>query len=97
MTLKLTDTARIAIADAGYDPEYGARPLRRVIQNQIQDPLSEGMLAEKYVPGDTITVDHRDVPNENGVVVKEFVFDITEHKEVEKAEEVADEFAALLQ
>ena len=49
MKLELTDAARMAVADAGYDPDYGARPLRRVIQNQIQDPLSEGMLAEKYV------------------------------------------------
>jgi ATP-dependent Clp protease ATP-binding subunit ClpC len=97
MTLKLTDAARLAIADAGYDPEYGARPLRRVIQNQIQDPLSEGMLAEKYTPGDTITVDYRDVASENGNLAKEFVFDITEHKEVEPAEMIADEFAALLQ
>ncbi len=97
MTLKLTDAARLAIAEAGYDPEYGARPLRRVIQNQIQDPLSEGMLAEKYVPGDTITVDYREVVNENGNLTKEFVFDVTEHKEVEPAEAVADEFAALLQ
>ncbi len=45
MKLELTDAARMAVADAGYDPDYGARPLRRVIQNQIQDPLSEGMLA----------------------------------------------------
>jgi ATP-dependent Clp protease ATP-binding subunit ClpC len=97
MKLELTDAARLAIADAGYDPEYGARPLRRVIQNQIQDPLSEGMLAEKYTPGDTITVDYRDVASENGNLAKEFVFDITEHKEVEPAEMIADEFAALLQ
>jgi hypothetical protein len=47
MKLELTPAARLAIAEAGYDPEYGARPLRRIIQNQIQDPLSEGMLAEK--------------------------------------------------
>jgi len=97
MTLKLTEAARLAIADAGYDPEYGARPLRRVIQNQIQDPLSEGMLSEKYVPGDTITVDFREVEQESGVKSNEYVLDITEHKEVEKGDEVTDEFEALLQ
>jgi ATP-dependent Clp protease ATP-binding subunit ClpC len=97
MVLRLTDAARLAVAEAGYDPEYGARPLRRVIQNQIQDPLSEGMLSEKYVPGDTITIDYRDVVSENGNLVKEFVFDVTEHKEIEPMEAVADEFAVLLQ
>jgi len=97
MTLKLTEAARLAIAEAGYDPEYGARPLRRVIQNQIQDPLSEGMLSEKYVPGDTITVDHREHVGEDGHLTTDFIFEVTEHKEVEKTEDVADEFAALLQ
>jgi ATP-dependent Clp protease ATP-binding subunit ClpC len=97
MTLKLTEAARRAIAEAGYDPEYGARPLRRVIQNQIQDPLSEGMLAEKYVPGDTITVDYRETVREDGALTTDFVFEVTDHKEVEKPEDVADEFAALLQ
>ena len=97
MKLELTLDARMAIAEAGYDPEYGARPLRRIIQNQIQDPLSEGMLAEKYVPGDTITVDYRDAAQENGGPAKEFVFDITDHKEMEKVAEVADELEALLQ
>ncbi|MFN3334973.1 MAG: AAA family ATPase, partial [Caldilinea sp.] len=97
MALKLTEAARHAIAEAGYDPEYGARPLRRVIQNQIQDPLSEGMLAEKYVPGDTITVDYRETVREDGTRTTDFVFEVTDHKEVEKTEDVADEFAALLQ
>ena len=97
MKLDLTPAARLAIAEAGYDPEYGARPLRRIIQNQIQDPLSEGMLAEKYLPGDTITVDYRaESGGENGAG-KEFVFEVTGHKEVEKSTEVADELEALLQ
>ncbi|HRA68916.1 MAG TPA: AAA family ATPase, partial [Caldilinea sp.] len=97
MKLKLTEAARLAIAEAGYDPEYGARPLRRVIQNQIQDPLSEGILAERYVPGDTILIDHREVTGEDGGLTKEFVFEVSEHKEVEKADSIPDEFEALLQ
>jgi ATP-dependent Clp protease ATP-binding subunit ClpA len=68
-----------------------------VIQNEIQDPLSEGMLAEKYLPGDTITVDYREGAAENGGGAKEFLFDITDHKEIEKTAEVADELEALLQ
>lgn len=97
MELILTEAARRAIAEAGYDPEYGARPLRRVIQNQIQDPLSEGMLAEKFVPGDTITVDYREVVGEDGVATHQFVFEVTAHKDVTKSSEETDEFEALLQ
>jgi ATP-dependent Clp protease ATP-binding subunit ClpC len=97
MKLELTEAARLAVADAGYDPDYGARPLRRVIQNQIQDPLSEGMLSQKYSPGDTITVDYREVEKETGGKGKEFVLEVTDHKPVEKSDSPADEFEALLQ
>jgi ATP-dependent Clp protease ATP-binding subunit ClpC len=97
MSLLLTAAARLAIAEAGYDPEYGARPLRRVIQNQIQDPLSEGMLSEKYVAGDTITVDYREVVEEDGSIAKKFVFEITEHKASASSVEPVDELAMLLQ
>ena len=57
MKLVLTPAARYAIADAGYNPDYGARPLRRVIQTEVQDPLSEALLEGRFVPGDTIQVD----------------------------------------
>lgn len=97
MKLELTEAARLAVADAGYDPDFGARPLRRVIQNQIQDPLSEGMLSEKFTPGDTITVDYREVEKEDGSKPKEFVLEVTDHKPVEKSDSPADEFEALLQ
>jgi len=97
MSLLLTAAARLAIAEAGYDPEYGARPLRRVIQNQIQDPLSEGMLSEKYVAGDTITVDYREVVEEDGSIAKKFVFEITEHKANASSVDPVDELAMLLQ
>ncbi len=61
MKLALTPAARYAIADAGYNPDYGARPLRRVIQSEVQDPLSEALLEGRFVPGDTIQVDF--IPN----------------------------------
>lgn len=61
MKLELTMAARYAIADAGYNPDYGARPLRRVIQSEVQDPLSEALLEGRFVPGDTIQVDF--IPN----------------------------------
>ena len=96
--LELTEAARLAVADAGFDPDYGARPLRRVIQNRIQDGLSEGMLINKFVPGDTVTVDYRDVEQEDGKTIQDYVFEVTDHKDVEEVEsETADALEALLQ
>ena len=48
ISLDITDEARSWIADRGYDPEYGARPLRRLIQNEIEDALSDGILSGKF-------------------------------------------------
>jgi ATP-dependent Clp protease ATP-binding subunit ClpC len=48
ITLEVTDEARGWIADKGYDPEYGARPLRRLIQNEVEDALSDGILSGKF-------------------------------------------------
>ncbi len=98
MKLELTEAARMAVADAGFDPDYGARPLRRVIQNRIQDGLSEGMLANSFGPGDTITVDFRDAEQEDGKTIKDYVFEVTEHTDVVDVEsETADALEALLQ
>jgi ATP-dependent Clp protease ATP-binding subunit ClpB len=55
--LVLTDRARDFLAEAGYDPIYGARPLRRVIQKQVQDSLAKLILSGEFVEGDTVTVD----------------------------------------
>jgi ATP-dependent Clp protease ATP-binding subunit ClpC len=54
--LEVGDDVKQLIAEAGYDSEYGARPLRRVIQDKLEDRLSEGMLAGEFKPGDVITV-----------------------------------------
>jgi len=53
----VTDAAKEWLGDKGYDSTFGARPLRRMIEQSIEDPLSDGVLAGKYGPGDTITVD----------------------------------------
>ena len=50
ITLEMTDEARDWLADKGYDPEYGARPLRRLIQNEIEDALSDGILSGDVPP-----------------------------------------------
>ncbi len=60
LTLLVTDAAKELISDEGYDPDFGARPLRRVIQNQIEDALSERILAGECSPGDIIEADVED-------------------------------------
>jgi len=57
MNLVITDAAKDAIIAKGYDQAYGARPLRREIQNQIEDPLAERMLMASFSAGDTVTID----------------------------------------
>ncbi|HEU5324382.1 MAG TPA: AAA family ATPase, partial [Candidatus Limnocylindria bacterium] len=57
MELIVTDAAKDAIIVKGYDQAYGARPLRREIQNQIEDPLAERMLQASFSAGDTVIVD----------------------------------------
>ena len=53
----LTDAAKTAIIDAAYDPQYGARPLRRYVQHTVETMLSKKLLRGDVVPGQTITVD----------------------------------------
>ncbi len=57
LEIELTDSARRALAAQGYDPEYGARPLRRVIQRVIESPLSKQLLNGEFATGDLIIVD----------------------------------------
>ena len=61
ITLRLTESAIEAIATRGYDPQYGARPLRRVIQREIQNPIAVTLLRQQEPkPGTTLTVDFQD-------------------------------------
>ncbi|MBL1218467.1 MAG: ATP-dependent chaperone ClpB [Planctomycetes bacterium] len=57
ITLAFSDEAIKAIADLGYDPAYGARPLKRIIQQQIENQIAGKLLAGDFGPGDTITVE----------------------------------------
>jgi ATP-dependent Clp protease ATP-binding subunit ClpB len=59
LTLRLTDEARAYLAEKGYDPAFGARPLKRLIQREIQDALALSLLAGEIGEGDEIVVDHR--------------------------------------
>jgi ATP-dependent Clp protease ATP-binding subunit ClpB len=57
LSLELTDAAKEALADAGWDPTYGARPLKRAIQRLLENPLALRLLEGEYTAGDTIRVD----------------------------------------
>jgi len=59
LDLELSDAARDALAKEGYDPQYGARPLKRTIQRRIQNPLAMQLLQGRFKSGATILVDHR--------------------------------------
>jgi ATP-dependent Clp protease ATP-binding subunit ClpB len=54
--LELTDAARDKLGEAGFDPVYGARPLKRAIQHQVENPLAQRILKGEFGPGDTVRV-----------------------------------------
>jgi len=60
LRLVITDAAKNLVADRGFDIQYGARPLKRAIQSEIEDPLSEMLLREEATTGDTIVIDVKD-------------------------------------
>ena len=59
MTLSVTDAALAEIASAGFDPVYGARPLKRAIQSEIENPLAREILAGNFMAKDTVKVDYK--------------------------------------
>ena len=69
LTLEITDKARVFLAQEGYDPAYGARPLKRALQRKVQDPLALLLLEGKFQEGDTIVVD-TDMKGETLVIKK---------------------------
>jgi len=58
IALELTERAKDYFAEAGYDPTYGARPLKRAVQRLVFDPLSRGILGGQFREGDTVGADH---------------------------------------
>ena len=57
MELKVTEAGKLLLARKGWDPQFGARPLRRAIQRMVEDPLSEKILWKEFHAGDTIVAD----------------------------------------
>jgi ATP-dependent Clp protease ATP-binding subunit ClpC len=68
VSLAITDDAKDWLGEKGYDHVFGARPLRRVIQNELEDRLSEALLQERFVPGDRVLIT---VQNDEIVLDKE--------------------------
>ncbi len=66
ISLEVTQAAKEFLVEKGYDPNFGARPLRRVIQDNVEDKLSEELLGGNIGPGDTVVVDADD----DGIVVR---------------------------
>jgi ATP-dependent Clp protease ATP-binding subunit ClpB len=72
LELELTDAAKAALAEAGWDPAYGARPLKRAIQRMLENPLALELLEGRFAEGDTVRVD---------AVEREFQFERVEAPE----------------
>jgi ATP-dependent Clp protease ATP-binding subunit ClpC len=87
VTIEFTKEALDKLSDAGYDPAYGARPLKRVLQRMIEDPMSELILRGEIPSGSKIIIEPNDISNED-VAEDESIVDIkvTQPKEVVKAE-----------
>jgi len=56
LSLEVTDGAKEFLANVGYDPTYGARPLKRAVQQYLENPLAQELLAGAFLPGDTVYV-----------------------------------------
>jgi ATP-dependent Clp protease ATP-binding subunit ClpB len=70
INLQVTDRAKEYLAREGFDPQYGARPLKRSIQRHIQDPLALMLLDGKFLDGDTVKIDLA-VTGESLVIMKQ--------------------------
>ncbi len=63
ITLSLSTAAKELLVREGYDPIYGARPLRRTVQRMVETPLSRALLSHEFVSGDSVEVDARGRPS----------------------------------
>ena len=67
MDFEVTEAAKAYLAREGFDPQYGARPLRRAVQRLVEDPLAEEILLGRFLANDTVVVD---VDEERGIVFR---------------------------
>ena len=73
MNLKLTDRAKEFLIDKGYDKKYGARPLKRALQNEIEDKMAEQILLGNVKQGDSLKVDCKGEDKDRELVFKPIV------------------------
>jgi ATP-dependent Clp protease ATP-binding subunit ClpC len=88
LTLNATPEAIELLADMGYDPDMGARPLRRVIQQKIEDRLSDAMLSGQFETGDTVVIDVEVLEDETEIVLSSQKKEDDEHPTEEMIEAV---------
>jgi len=81
ISLVPTDSALDYLAELGYDPEMGARPVRRVIQQQVEERLSDGLLAGEFGNGDRVLIDLDEFISEDGEPKKRIVLKRVNHTE----------------
>lgn len=90
IVMALDDKAKIWLADAGYDPAFGARPLKRVIQRELQNPLASQMIEGKIPDGSSVTV----TADDNGLVIKPAGDSVAADKPAKSKKSKDDEAAA---
>jgi ATP-dependent Clp protease ATP-binding subunit ClpC len=66
---KMTTEAKVFLADKGFDPDFGARPLNRAIQKYLEDPIAEEMLKAEIAEGDTIDVDYKEGEEQLKIII----------------------------
>jgi len=88
ISIEFTTEALDKLSDAGYDPTFGARPLRRIIQRMVEDPMSEMILAGEIPTGSKVTIEANDISMDD-VAEDETIIDIkvSQPKEIVKAEQ----------
>ena len=71
IVMEATDEAKDLLVEKGFDAAFGARPMRRAIQNQVEDPLAEGLLPGRFQPGDTVVAtQHRRRVGDGGAAAR---------------------------
>jgi ATP-dependent Clp protease ATP-binding subunit ClpC len=83
-----TEAALNHLSELGYDPEMGARPVRRVITQEVEERLSDELLAKHFKPGDTIQVDLEEKTNADGETEKQIVLNHLQSQEEQAAPEL---------
>jgi ATP-dependent Clp protease ATP-binding subunit ClpC len=86
VTIELTDAARIWLAEEGFDPAFGARPLRRTLQKQVESPLSVRLLRGDFKAGDTVIVDYNQADGLVFVRKEDLVVEVPSNVEMSESE-----------